>query len=109
MLTQDLMGVVMQYAPNFYTDVRMPRWLNAEHTRIECEVNFKHVGFEEYTLFCADPADIMPYSKEIFDRCVAGDFGPIAEYIPTPDPEPIPGVTGNPATPASGVIEGSIL
>lgn len=66
---------VAQFAGNYYVAVRNPYWLNAEHTLIECEVNFNHVGFEEWTPFCADPNDYMPYSKLIFDECVAGNWG----------------------------------
>lgn len=73
---------VAQFAGNYYVAVRNPYWLNAEHTLIECEVNFNHVGFETWTPFCADPKDYMPYSKQIFDECVAGNWGAIAEYIP---------------------------
>jgi hypothetical protein len=78
-LQTDVMGQIMQYAPNFYTEIRNPKWSNVEKTRIDCEVNFKHVGFEEWTPFTACPLDSAPYSKEIFDRCVAGEFGEVAE------------------------------
>jgi hypothetical protein len=74
---------VKQYAPDYYVDVRGPMyWVNAEHTQLHCEVNFKHVGFEEWTPFTADPNDHMPYSKMIFDECVAGKFGVVGEYVP---------------------------
>jgi hypothetical protein len=73
---------VAQFAGNYYIAVRNMRWLNAEHTLVDCQVNFNHVGFEEWTPFCADPNDYMPYSKQIFDECVAGKWGPIDEYIP---------------------------
>lgn len=108
MIQQDLMSIVMKYAPNFYVDVRFPRWVNSEHSRIECEVNFKHVGFEEYTVFCADPDDVMPYSKEIFERCAAGEFGPVAEYI-APSATEIPAPAPSTAAPSSGDIPQSVL
>lgn len=91
MIDPSIQAAIMSNAPNFYTAVRNPKWVNAEKTLIECEVNFKHVGFEEWTPFCADPNDYMPYSKEIFDRAVAGEFGPIPEFVVVveemPDPE----------------------
>lgn len=66
-----------------YSAVRNLEWVNAEHTQIKCEVNFDHVGFEEWTPFCADPTDMFaPYCKEIFDRASAGEFGEIKEFIP---------------------------
>lgn len=65
-----------------YSAVRNCEWIDAEHTRIKCEVNFNHVGFEEWTPFCADPNDqYAPYCKEIFDRASAGEFGEIVEYV----------------------------
>jgi hypothetical protein len=80
---------VAQYADQYFTEVLEPRWVNAEHTRIDCKVNFKHVKFEVLTPFCADPTDYMPYSKIIFDECVAGKWGEIAEYVPPPVEEPV--------------------
>ncbi len=68
----------------FYTDVRNPQWNNAEHNQIVCEVNFNHLNLG-YVPFTADPTDVMEYSKTIFDECVAGKYGEIAEYIPPPE------------------------
>lgn len=65
----------------WFSAVRNPRWVNAEHSLIECEVNFLHVGFEEWTPFCANPEDHLIYSKIIFDRCASGEYGPVAEYV----------------------------
>jgi hypothetical protein len=75
---------VAQFAGNYYSSVRNAKWLNDEHTLIACEVNFSHVGFEEWTPFCVDPNDYMPYSKQIFDECVAGRWGQVAEYVSLP-------------------------
>jgi hypothetical protein len=77
----------------FYTTVRTPTWANAEHTRINCEVNFDHLN-DEFVPFTADPTDSMEYSKTIFDECVAGQYGEITEYVApfvveyTPPPAP---------------------
>jgi hypothetical protein len=68
-----------------YKAVKNCEWIDAEHSRIKCEVNFDHVDFEEWTPFCADPMDqYAPYCKEIFDKAKAGDFGEIKEYIAPP-------------------------
>ena len=68
-----------------YSAVKNCKWVNAEHTQIECEVNFDHVGFEEWTPFCADPTDMFaPYCKEIFDKASNGDFGVVEEYVAPP-------------------------
>lgn len=72
-------AAVMSHAPNFFTEVRNPKWADQAKTKINCEVNFKHIQDEEWTPFTADPQDYMPYSKEIFDRAVAGEFGEVAE------------------------------
>lgn len=75
-----------------YTQIKNPKWINAEHTLIDCEVNFNHLP-EEFVPFTADPNDIYPYCKEIFDRCVSGEFGPVAEYVPPVEPtQPTPEV-----------------
>ena len=63
-----------------YTNVTNPKWSNAEHSTIDCEVTFDEIGTVPFT---ANPLDTSnPSSKEIFDQCIAGDYGVIAEYIP---------------------------
>jgi hypothetical protein len=69
----------------FYTQVMNIKWANAEHTAIDCEVNFNHLP-DEFVPFTANPTDIMEYSKTIFDECVAGQYGEIAEYVSPPAP-----------------------
>lgn len=67
-----------------YTQVTNPQWANAEHTVINCDVNFDDLS-EEFVPFTANPLDTAnPASKEIFDACVAGEYGPVAEYVPPP-------------------------
>tara|TARA_A100000164_G_scaffold262142_1_gene234119 strand:- start:32 stop:340 length:309 start_codon:yes stop_codon:yes gene_type:complete len=72
-----------------YSDVRNPRWGNSEQTLIICEVNFEHITDEEYSSFAARREDIYTHTIDIYDRCVAGDFGTIAGYDSTIDPAPI--------------------
>jgi hypothetical protein len=71
-----------------YISVESPQW-NKERTAIECLVNFNEIG---RVPFAATPDDRYAYTIEIYNRCIAGDFGPIAEYVPAPDegPQPIP-------------------
>jgi hypothetical protein len=80
---------VAQFEGNYYIAVRNLKWVDVEHTKIDCEVNFSHVGFEEWTPFCADPNDYMPYSKQLFDECISGKWGDIAEFIIIPPSEPL--------------------
>jgi hypothetical protein len=72
----------------FYSQVKNPVWANAEHTLIDCEVDFGHLD-DEFVPFTADPSDVMEYSKTIFDECVAGQYGEIAEYVAPPVVEPV--------------------
>jgi hypothetical protein len=67
-----------------YTNVTNPIWANAEHTVINCEVDFDDLK-EKFVPFSANPLDTSnPSSKQIFDQCVAGDYGVVAEYVPPP-------------------------
>jgi hypothetical protein len=63
-----------------YTNVTDPKWANAEHTVITCTVDFAVYGATPFAANSQDTAN--PSSKEIFDRCIAGDFGSIASYSP---------------------------
>lgn len=68
-----------------YTTVTNPVWANAEHTVIVCDVDFDDLS-EETVPFAAVASGDYPHTHEIFARCVAGEFGPIAEYVPPPPP-----------------------
>lgn len=67
-----------------YTSVRNPKWANAAHSRLICEVNFDDLP-EDFVPFTAVASGDYPHTHEIFARCVAGDFGPVAEYVPPAD------------------------
>ena len=67
-----------------YTSVTNPVWANAEHSAINCIVDFTADGVGTVP-FTANPLDTSnPSSKQIFDECVAGDYGTVAEYVPPP-------------------------
>lgn len=79
-----------------YTQVLNPIWANAEHTAINCDVDFDDLS-EELVPFTANPLDTSnPSSLEIYNQCVAGDYGPIAEYVPPPPY--VPTAEGNKST-----------
>lgn len=84
-----------------YTTVTNLFW-NKEHTAIECVVDFEELGPVNYG---AVPHDNYAHGREIYARCIAGDFGPIADYIPAPDegPQPIP----EPAESNEPTVEGA--
>jgi hypothetical protein len=67
-----------------YTSVTNPIWADAEHNAINCIVDFTADGVGTVP-FTANPLDTSnPSSKQIFDECVAGDYGTVAEYVPPP-------------------------
>lgn len=73
-----------------YSQVSNLQWVNEDHTYIMCDVKFDHLP--EVVPFGASPGDCTDHGVEIFNRCVAGDFGPVAEYVPPPVLEPDPTV-----------------
>jgi hypothetical protein len=66
-----------------YTQVKNPIWANAEHTVINCEVDFDDLK-EEFVPFSADLKDSYAHTKQIFNECVEGKWGSIAEFVPPP-------------------------
>ena len=59
-----------------YRDVREPHWSSSECSSINCQVFFEHLGQE--VPFTASPLDSEPHGREIFERCVSGEFGAVA-------------------------------
>jgi hypothetical protein len=72
-----------------YTQVLNPQWANAEHTQINCEVDFDDLR-EELVPFTAVASGDYEHSHQIFAECVAGQYGEIAEYVAPPVPEYVP-------------------
>jgi hypothetical protein len=70
-----------------YSAVKNCKWANAEHSSIECEVNFSDVNSEEWSPFGANPNDHYEHGREIFAKAVAGEFGEVAEYVAPPPPK----------------------
>ncbi len=62
-----------------YSSVREPRWANNDRTAIDCLVFFEHLKSE--VPFTASATDVEPHGREIFDRCIGGEFGEIAPPI----------------------------
>jgi hypothetical protein len=75
-----------------YTQVTNPQWANAEHTQINCEVDFDDLN-EALVPFTAVASGDYPHSHQIFAECVAGEYGEIAEYVAPPAPVPPPAPT----------------
>jgi hypothetical protein len=66
-----------------YTNVTNPQWATADHSSINCTVIFEQFG---ETPFTANPNDPENHGSEIFNNCVAGKYGAIAEYVAPPQP-----------------------
>jgi hypothetical protein len=66
-----------------YTTVENLVWAK-DGGMVDCVVDFAGIGKVPFT---ASPND-LPHSVEIYNRCVAGEFGPIADYVPQPDEGP---------------------
>lgn len=71
-----------------FSNVKFPQWANDEKTAVACEVKFNHIGVS--VPFAASLNDPELHGREIFARCAAGEFGPVAAYVPPPAPEPLP-------------------
>jgi hypothetical protein len=64
-----------------YTNIKNPVWANAEHTVINCEVDFNDLK-EEFVPFSANLNDSYAHTKQIFNECIEGKWGSIAEFVP---------------------------
>ena len=67
------------------TSLTNPVWSNADHTMIDCLITTSQFG-SEVLPFTASPNDVEPHGRAIFADIVAGKYGPIAEYVPPPEP-----------------------
>lgn len=67
------------------TSVSNPRWSNAEHTNIDCEITSSQFG-DEVLSFTASKDDVEAHGRAIFADLVAGKYGAIAEYVAPPEP-----------------------
>jgi hypothetical protein len=67
-----------------------PIFRNAEGTIIDCTVVFRgHPAMP----FTATPDDSAAHGRELYAKLIGGEFGPIAPYVPPPQPN-----TSNTAT-----------
>lgn len=68
--------ITVQYAKD-------PVYGSADGQNIVLKVKFYE--FEEEMEFGATPFDPMPYGVELYNRALAGEFGPIAPFVPPPE------------------------
>ena len=67
------------------TSVANPHWANADHTLIDCQITTSQFG-DEVLPFTANANDVEAHGRAMFADFVAGKYGPIAEYVPPPEP-----------------------
>ena len=60
-----------------------PQWANVEGSAIILDCEFSHLP-GEILPFRATPTDTEAHGRDVFARAVAGEFGPIAEYVAPP-------------------------
>lgn len=87
------------------TSVRNPKWVNEEHTMIDCEITTSQFG-SVVLPFTADLNDCEAHGRAIFAEIAGGAYGEIAEYVPPP---PLPPLPENTPPPPSGSIPSSVL
>lgn len=55
--------------------VANPKWANEAQTLIEMSVDVEGLGVVPFT---ASASDVEPHGRDLFNRAVAGEFGPVA-------------------------------
>lgn len=68
------------------TSLKNPRWVNKEHTMIDCEITTSQFG-DEILPFTANINDPEPHGRKIFSDIVEGLYGPIGDYVEPPESE----------------------
>lgn len=61
-----------------------PRWANAEQTLIDLIIKWDE--YPDELPFTASPNDPEEYGRQIYAAAAAGQFGPVAAYVPPPPP-----------------------
>lgn len=64
-------------------EVRNPRYANADKTLIDVEILHPVFGWIPFT---ANPQDVEAHGRELFAMLAAGEAGPVADFVPPPEP-----------------------
>jgi len=67
--------------------VKNLQWGDAEHTLLSCVV--KYAEFQEEHPTGVNATDPYAHIQEIWVKANAGEYGPIAEFVPPPEPIPL--------------------
>lgn len=68
--------------------VKNLKWCDAEHSMFECLVKYEE--FSEELPAGINATDPYAHIQEIWAKGNAGDYGPIAEFVPEPIPPVVP-------------------
>lgn len=71
--------------------VKNLKWCDAEHSMFECLVKYEE--FSEELPAGINATDPYAHIQEIWAKGNAGDYGPIAEFVPEPIPPVVPPTT----------------
>lgn len=63
-----------------FLTVKFPKFANKEKTSIDCEVTVQ--GIASSFIFHATPNDVEAHGVELYNKCVSGAFGEVAEFTP---------------------------
>jgi hypothetical protein len=63
------------------------RRVSEDDDEIMLDVVFEHLGAQAVP-FCARFDDVEAHGRDLFARALAGEFGPVAPYVPPPPPPP---------------------
>jgi hypothetical protein len=85
-----------------YTSVTNLSW-SKDKAGINCSVLFERLGILP---FHATQNDEFAHGREIYERCIAGEFGEIADYVFLEDEGPNPKTTASiPSIPTTTTTE----
>ncbi len=68
-------------------DAKNPKWVNAEKTYLIVEAKWQHLESDGYLPFSASANDPEAHGVDLYNRCIAGEFGTIADYVAKTDAE----------------------
>jgi hypothetical protein len=89
-----------------YSSVASPRFADAGQTLIDCLVVFPSLGPEPIAYTAAEVDPGAEHSEEIFRRCLAGEFGPVAPPIVEVQPVAAPARAARFDVEATGADDG---
>lgn len=71
-----------------YENVQNPRWANQDHTILDVDVVFpdSETGQDLVPHTTSDAENEPVHTRELYAKAIAGEFGPIADFVPEENP-----------------------